>query len=287
MVQLPRSRSHRLGTLALLALPLGALAQIPSSQVWLVSGGGQAIDPVAVSFATPYSYSPIPGDPTVVSVDPHYVADLRTRTFEMAAGISITRDCSRTACSARTMDLARFIITQPIKLTSPDRRPIQATATFSTLASMDMPLDAGIRSQVMLGILSGGFSPPPRTNLWGGCWVNSDRAASVGRCPDPVFERVPLNTAATRSVTVSVSSGSVMQLEVIGLLSLYLPASNTLSTYTGTMLLDPLFELRVPAGTLVESGVYPVTIVPEPGTMALWLAGLVLLAGRTARRSRR
>jgi hypothetical protein len=255
--------------------------------VRLLSGGGQVVDPVAVSFDSDYSYAIGGNDPAVLSVDPRFVADLRTGWLDMAAGIAISRDCSQRACAALNVDLALFFVAAPIKLTSPNGRPILVKGQIATFSTIDLPLPAATKVQEKLGLLSGSYVPPPRNNLWWGCFANSALGTSTFCPPVQIAERMPLNTAATRSFEVSVGSGSVLQLEVTGLLSLRLPASTTLDTWSGTMLLDAVYDVFVPAGTRVESGALAVTVVPEPEAWMLWLAGLALLGARAPERSRR
>ena len=275
-------KSLRYAACLVAALPLIGLAQ-PASQVRLGLPDGQIFtDPVGVSFNTPFTFNARSSDTLKVAVAPRYEANLATAWFEMAAGVSIASDCSLTICSDQRLGLGGFIITQPIKLVSPDRRPIEVTASFTTLADIGLPEDAWIVAQFKLGLLSGSYSQRPFTNFWQGCWANSDAAAALAQCASVISERMPLDTVATRTVTVSVTSGSTLQLEVFSSLQMSVPVTTELSSFTGTMLLDPWINISVPQGTIVESGSFPVLVVPEPATVWLFVLGLLALWwGRT------
>lgn len=267
-----------------LTLPVAATAAVTSNVRLALPDGRVLNDPVAVSLDPPFEFTA--GSGTLRgAVDPRYTADLSQRWFEMAAGVSFTTVCG-SACSAQTVSLGSYFITQEIRLTSPDRRPIEVTASWTTLASIDMPIDAWVNAQFKLGLLSGAFSPTPERNFWQQCWANGDSAAALARCPSPFAVRVPLDTPDTRSFTVRVSSGSVLQLEVAASLMASVPGSVGTSVYSGTLLLDPFMQITVPAGTIVETSAFPVTVVPEPHGAWLALAGLLGLA-RARRLARR
>jgi hypothetical protein len=275
----------RLAIAVCLVAPVTAFAA-GTSKVQLALPDGRAFsDPVAVTLDEAFAFTQGPAGSVRAAVDPRYAADLERGWFEMAAGVSVTTECI-SSCSPQTISLGTFIITQPLTLTSPDKRPIQVTASWTTLASIDMPVDAWVDAQFKLGLLSGSYTPQPTRNTWLECWANSDSAATKARCPNPLSTRVPLDTVDTRTIAVQVTSGSTLQLEVFGVLRLSAPMLPGTSSFSGTMLLDPQIQIVVPAGTIVESGSFPVTVIPEPSGASLSLLGLAILAG-VYRRQRR
>lgn len=271
-----------LGALLVCAGGLAGTAAVAASSVRLALPDGRVVvHPTAVALDTPFEFTQgnVHG-----AVAPRYRADLSQAWFEMAAGVSFNTVCG-TVCTAQTVNLGSFLITQSISLRSPDRRPIEVTASWTTLAQIDLPADAWINAQFKLGLLSGGFARTPERNVWLECWANTASAAARANCPTPPFSvQLPMGVPDTRSFTLLVSSGSVLQLEVAAALMAQVPVPAGSSGFSGSFLLDPWLTLTVPAGTIVDAGAFPVTTVPLPHSGLLALAGLAALAGVMRRR---